>query len=291
MQRIVGNILKFMSIIGFLCAFAGLYAEDKPIPPQVRVEVKALEWTTARSLDYGFTVLYTRDSGSGAIIDAGDLTLPSQAALDLGLRAFLDGISISQGDFQVIIEALEQVGNVKVISEPTIVCRVEKLTEKDKYTAEVKTGSKVPYEAAQTVGVSLAEVTRFRDVGVNLRIGVERIIDNEYVQMNVYNSVTNLAGYISVGKNSDGDPMSVPEIYTRTIQNTVIVKDDTILISGVLKTSSDMLKQRGIPWISNIPIIGFFLRDKSEGEKSHELLFLIRPRIMKEYARCLAPEN
>lgn len=291
MQRITGNIVKLITISAFLCSCLALHAEDKPVPPQVRVEVKALEWTTARSLDYGFTVLYTRDAGSGAIIDAGDLTLPSQAALDLGLRAFLDGISISQGDFQVIIEALEQVGNVKVISEPTIVCRVEKLSEKVPYTAEVKTGSKVPYEAAQTVGVTLAEVTRFRDVGVNLRVGVERIIDNEYVQMNIYTSVTNLAGYISVGKNSEGDPMSVPEIYTRTIQNTVIVKDQNILISGVLKTSSDMLKQRGVPWISNIPLIGFFFKNKSEEEKSHELLFLIRPRIMKEYARCLNADN
>ena len=265
-------------------------ADSKEPTYQVRVELKTIEWTTDNSFDYGFTILYTRDNDSGAIIRTGDLTLPSQAAMDIGMKAFLDGISINQGDFTVILEALKQVGEVKVISEPTIICKVETFEgdrKKEPYSSMVKTGSRVPYEAAQPVGSTLAEVTRFRDVGVTLRVGAEQIINDEYIRLNIYNSVTNLAGYISVGRNREGNPMVVPEIYTRNITNTVITRNKSVLITGVLKDTSNVLNERGVPYLSSIPILGYLFKNRITQRKSHELLFLLRAEILREPIECI----
>ncbi len=279
--KILVALWAVVYVLCFCGAATPAFSEDDD-NRQVRIEVKALEWTVDNSLDYGFTVTYTRDDDSGAIIESGDLTLPSQASVDLGIRMFLKNMNMDGGSFEFVIEALEQVGDVAVLSEPNIICRVSDLSgSKEPYSSMVKTVSKVPYEAAQPVGVTLAEVTRFRDVGVTLNVGIRRIIADEYVLMDIQTMVTNLAGYIAVGKNREGDPMSVPEIYTRKIENTLLVPNQNILISGVLKTTSTVVKETGVPWISQIPVLGFFFKNRSEEEKSHELLFLIRPEILE----------
>lgn len=265
----------------------------KAIPLQARVEVKILEWTTDNALDYGFSMFYKKDAGSNSNLSTADMTFPSNAAIDSGVKVFLDNISIANGHLEVVIEALEQVGTVKVVSEPTVICQVVPGSAPGKGPATVTTGAKVPFESTKVVGVALAEVTEFRDVGLTLNLGVTEVFNDrkegepedgdytEYLKINISTQVTNLSTYTSVGKNRQGEPVLVPNIDMRRMANTVIIKDGQSMIVGVLKTTSTAVKNQGVPILSRIPFLGALFKNHSDETTSSELLFIVTPKLLE----------
>jgi type II secretory pathway component GspD/PulD (secretin) len=68
----------------------------------------------------------------------------------------------------------------------------------------------------------------------------------------------------------------------------LIVPDRTVYIAGLMKTSRSSERNRGIPWISEIPVLNWFLTNKSRRNDETELVFLIKPEIMRPN-RNLAP--
>lgn len=272
-----------------------LFAEDTsttptkivlpPAPPkqctQVRIHMKVLEWTTDITDEYGFRVLYMRLPGSSSIVDGMDMTFPMTSATDSGVRFFFDNMMSSAGSFEAVVECLEQFGSVEVLSEPNVICPiVKKFDAKDPYQAKITTGSKIPFEKAQPVGDTLAQVTDFRDLGVTLSVGVHDIIDEKYIKILVWINVKNLAGYISVGTNKQGNPLLVPELTSREIINNLLVENEKTLITGLLVNQSITSSGMGVPWISKVPVLGWFFRNRKSTNKRQELVFLLRPEII-----------
>ena len=281
-------------MVGGICPGPGL-TEDEPSTPtkvvlpeprkkesnQVRIRMKVLEWSIDESMEYGFRVFYTPVEDSSAIIDEADLTFPMSSGTDSGMRIFLDNLMSGTGSFEAVIECLEQYGEVEVLSEPNIICPVmENLDAKNPYYAKVGTGSKIPFEKAKPVGETLAQVTDFREVGVNLNVGVKKIIDNQYIQVHTRIDVKNLAGYISVGTNQAGNPLRVPQLTSRQITNILLAENEKTLIAGLLLSESKSSTGLGVPWISKIPLIGNFFQSKKMSNKRQELVFLLRPEII-----------
>jgi general secretion pathway protein D len=257
-----------------------------PAPPrresnQVRIRMKVLEWSTDLSDEYGFRVLYASLPDSSSVLDGADLTFPMTSATDSGMRIFLDNIMTQSGSIEAVIECLEQYGSVEVLSEPNIICPVTPDLKADNpYHAKITTGSKIPFEKVQPVGETLAQVTDFRDVGVTLNVGVSKIHDNRYIQLVVQINVKNLAGYISVGTNKEGNPLFVPELTSREITNTLLAENEKTLITGLLVSQSKTSSGMGVPWISKIPLLGALFRNRKTTDKRQELVFLLRPEII-----------
>jgi type II secretory pathway component GspD/PulD (secretin) len=256
-----------------------------PVSPkqstQVRIHMKVLEWTTDITDEYGFRVLYMRLPGSSSILDGTDMTFPMTSATDSGVRFFFDNMMSSAGSFEAVIECLEQYGSVEVLSEPNVICPIVKnFDPKDPYQAKITTGSKIPFEKAQPVGDTLAQVTDFRDVGVTLNVGVHDIVDEKFVNILVRINVKNLAGYISVGTNKEGNPLLVPELTSREITNNLLAENEKTLITGLLVNQSITSSGMGVPWISKVPVLGWFFRNRKSTNKRQELVFLLRPEII-----------
>lgn len=248
---------------------------------QVRIRMKVLEWTTDLSDEYGFRVTFSPEEEGNGIVDDADLTFPLTSATDSGVRIFLDQLDMVGGGLEAVIECLEQYGSVEVLSEPNIICPVVKDPPKNNpYQAKITTGSKIPFEKAQPVGDTLAQVTDFREVGVTLDVGVKEIIDNHYVSLVVKVNVKNLAGYISVGTNKEGNPLLVPELSSREISNILLVENEKTVITGLLVTEGKTSSGMGVPWISNVPYLGALFRNRKITEKRQELVFLLRPEII-----------
>ena len=256
---------------------------------QVRIHMKVLEWTTDLSDEYGFRVVYhalpttrwgEKNDQASAIINAADLTFPMTSATDSGMRIFLDNLMGSTGSFEAIIECLEQYGSVEVLSEPNVICPVIKDLKAGDYKAKINTGSKIPFEKVQPVGETLAQVTDFRDVGVTMHVGVMQILSDKYIKLQVKTNVNNLAGYISVGTNKQGNPLFVPEISSRMITNTLLAENEKTLITGLLISNAKTSSGLGVPWFYKIPFVGPLLGNKKTTNKTQELVFLIRPEII-----------
>ena len=251
---------------------------------QARLSSKVLEWMGETDLDYGFSIAYFRDAdhpnsivgpfndGRGLPTDpAAFATFPSQSSLDLGLRIFLDQMHAKNGSLEAVIQALEQQGTVKMLAEPTLVLK------RSAGEATVRTGSRIPYAAGQVAGISVAEVTLFQDTGVALKVSFLDVakLDDTYALVKVIADVTSLAGFVSVSLDASGVPRRVPLVSTRSIENTVLIRDKTTLIAGVLKEDSESRNQQGPPILGDIPFIKHLFRNWSSTTKTHEILFLI----------------
>lgn len=257
---------------------------------QARLAAKVLEWTDQTDLDYGFSIGYFRDPShpnsivgpledGRAVVENPDafLTLPSQSQLDLGLRIFLDQMNARNGSLEAVIEALEQQGKVRMLAEPFLTLK------KGGGESVAEATQRIPYGSQQPVTtVGFAEVTLFQDTGVVLKVtltdvlGQKEGLTDNYAKLKVLASFTSLAGYVTVAVDKNGKPTSrAPQTNMRSISNTVLVRDNTTLIAGVIKEDSDVMHQQGPPVLGRIPYIRELFRNRSQRVNTREILFLM----------------
>ena len=279
--------------------------EPVPAARQVRIRARILEWNHDRTLDWGFGVRKAPVlDADGHLVNPdldealrmADLFLPSQAQqLNQGLAIFLKGLN-KDGDIGMgaFVQALEQLGDVKVLCSPEIVltcpddeerARVAALPVEQRAAAErkgiVSTKSRIPYESVQPAGNVLVEVTAYKDAATQMTVTNPEIIRDRFVKMTVNAGVTDLSGYIAVGTNSRGEIMMVPQTDSRSITNTVLVADRQMFIMGVLKTTSEHTNVQGVPWLSRIPLVGYLFKNHQARTRDQELLFIVQPEIIR----------
>jgi general secretion pathway protein D len=76
----------------------------------------------------------------------------------------------------------------------------------------------------------------------------------------------------------DGNP--VPTTSKRTAQATVSVRDrDTIILGGMISTSKSTSRS-GVPFLKDIPGLGYLFRSTVDSGKRVELIVLIRPTVL-----------
>lgn len=279
---------------------------QQPAPPaeepirQVRIHSHILEWKHDSTLDFGFTLMYNRPDNSNKRIQSAFAIFPKRSNVERGLTVDIDKVRSDLGSFTGVVKALEMLGDVETLSEPNVVltCLADynkrypeakinpnKVVDRQGQPvfpyATVSTSSKVPYEAIKPVGNVLAQVTEFRDTSVRLDVMVEAILDPNLIKLRLETSVTDLSGFVSVALNEQGDPLPVPETYTRQIKNTVLIPNEELFLAGILKTTSDHTREFGIPFLANIPLLGHFFKSHERRLRDEELLFLIQPEIMR----------
>lgn len=74
--------------------------------------------------------------------------------------------------------------------------------------------------------------------------------------------------------------ISLPTISTQAVWTNVIVHDGDTLVLGGLVTDRTIKGQEKLPYIANIPIIGWFFRGKSREVRQSSLLIFVTPDII-----------
>jgi type IV pilus assembly protein PilQ len=188
------------------------------------------------------------------------LTPSGLGAAGTGLN-FLFG-KIGENVLEAQLTALASDNKVKILANPTI-------TTMENMSAFVENGTDVPYVSTSQNGtnVQFAKATLRLEMlphvvdGTNLRMKV--IVKDDQVDTN--NTV-------------QGNPY----IYKRETQSNLVVEDgDTIVISGLTRdtVSND---NSGVPFLSNIPGLGWAFKAKSNSVHREQMLVFITPIILKE---------
>ncbi len=166
----------------------------------------------------------------------------------------------------IVLQALDQKTNVRILQEPIIFTA-------DNQEALFFDGQDIPTLTGTQTSTegSVNESYEYREVGVTLnvrpRITVERDVDLE-VSL-VLSSV--VSGVIIHGG----------AVFDRRETSThVIVKNDqTIVLSGILREVESKIK-RGIPFLSDIPIIGDIFASHENTTTTTELIAFITPHVV-----------
>lgn len=166
---------------------------------------------------------------------------------------------------EVQLQALQKDNKLNILSSPSI-------TTLDNQTAFTENGERVPYVTTETSGGTTTQTTKFEDVVLRLEI-TPHVIDGQNLKMKILVKKDEVD---MTRKSSMGDPY----IIKKQTQTELIVKDgETIVISGLTKQTNSA-GVGGVPWLKDIPILGWAFKSDSKGDKMEEVLIFITPHIL-----------
>jgi type IV pilus assembly protein PilQ len=246
------------------------------MPQQILIEAKIVETNDNFTREIGFLA---GDLGSDPLSSSAKATgfsSPSRSSdpVAFGMKYKLGVAAGRNLDLRLL--AAESKGNAKVISRPKVVTiNNTRALINSGLTFSVKTLSTVQ-TGSSTSGTSTPNGT--------VAGGLERV--EAGLQLGVLPSVvdTNMVRLVVDVNNSQPDSQlsidGIPSINTNSANTSVIVEDGaTAVIAGLIR-NTDSHARSGVPFLSDIPVLGLLFRNDGKVEKNNEMIILITPRII-----------
>ena len=211
-----------------------------------------------------------------------------------GFTRDANGVASNDGtNIQAILSAEAQAGNVNIVSAPHI------LTS-DNEEAEIKIGDNIPIITSRVdsatgnaAGLASSVNVERQDIGVTLRV-TPQISEGDTLRLKIFQQIEQIATSI---QESVGDPESVGVALTnRQVENTVVVSDgDTVVIGGLISDKEED-GVRKVPYLGDIPILGWAFKTKTKSLRKINLMIFLTPHIIRseedlEYETIRKREN
>ncbi len=168
------------------------------------------------------------------------------------------------------LSAAETAGRIKLVSAPKIVTL-------DNTEANILSGERIPI----TVITANGPTTRF--INANLELGVTpHVTQDGAILMDIAAKKNELSDRV--------DNLGVPGILTNEANTSMIVQDgDTAVLGGLYRRNKSENEAR-IPWIGEVPVIGWLFKSTTRSDSREELLIFISPRIVNRQAALVQTE-
>jgi MSHA type pilus biogenesis protein MshL len=217
-------------------------------------------------------------SGLNILTDLAGSNLAQSPFSSLSLNSSISGNQVS-----MTLKALEQFGDVQVLSSPKIMAI-------NNQPAILKVVDNIVY-FEMDVNTSLSQVTslttfetEIKTVPVGFVMSVTPYI-NEYeaVTLNIRPTISRVIDFIAdpnpAFKNA-GVTSEVPVIQIREIESILTINSgDTAVIGGLMQDTVNN-KTQGVPFLSSIPVIGGLFRYEDNLREKSELIIFIRPVVI-----------
>ena len=256
--------------------------------PQVLVEALIMEVLANDSEDLGFNGMVKIVQGDNEYI----IELATDAALagvlggaplveELSGLGNMIGSAFSQSNdgtaIQGILKASAKDAGTNIISAPHI------LTS-DNEEAEIRVGDNIPIVSsrvdAATGASSLSTSVNVerQDIGVTLRV-TPQITEGETLRLDIFQEITNVNTTLQDGVGHAAD-VGVA-LSSRKIENTVVVGDgETVVIGGLIDESYEDTVDK-VPWLGDIPFLGWAFKTTSRKLVKKNLLVFLTPHIIR----------
>jgi general secretion pathway protein D len=270
--------------------------------PRVQVFVQAVivEISQERSRDIGVTFLGTPGL-AGNTLGVGELNFGQlQTALGnpLGLTGLglglasgsqcnipaslastaLSAVSGTSGTVTVpcdiaLMTALATDVHSNVLSAPTLLTA-------DNEEAMIVVGQNVPFLASSSANAGLPgqifnSVDR-QNVGITLDI-VPQVSQGDSVRLDVYEEVSSVVPTSTVTLTNPLGPTTT----IRAASTTVMVQDNRTAVIGGLLSDQTQTSRQGVPFLSDIPVIGNLFSDHGTSHQKQNLLVFLTPHVVR----------
>jgi len=199
---------------------------------------------------------FTLPSGATAA-DRLNVDLATPAAAGSLAFAVLTGSTL----IDLEISALQAENEGEVISSPRVVTA-------DRHQARIEQGVEIPYLSAASSG---ATQVQFKKAVLSIEV-TPQITPDDRVIMD-----------LAVNNDTVGDIFSgIPSIDTREVDTQVLVNNgDTVVLGGIYQQATRNEIEK-VPFLGDIPLIGYFFRHTLESDERRELLIFVTPKILKD---------
>jgi len=190
--------------------------------------------------------------------------------------AFGRKVSIFGQEFQLsaLLEAAEQANLAKVLAAPRVVTV-------NNQPATINILRRIPYSSTVVGAGGAQSITYdYEDVGIEMTI-TPNITNNDYVRMKIEPRQKIFVSQVGTGR---------PTIDERYSQTNVIVKDEGTAVIAGLRQQEFNKTANGVPWMREIPIIGWAFKSKDYRNLKTDLIAFVTPHIVKE-EHMITPEE
>ena len=178
------------------------------------------------------------------------------------------GLTVS--NIAAIINAVKTDDDFRILSTPQVLTT-------DNEEARITVGENRPYQTRATTDQSggTFESFEYRDVGKILKI-TPHVTEGRLVRMVLSLEVTNIDLTSTLTTSS-----TLPVTQKRTVDTTVIVKDNQTVVIGGLIDDLSSVNQTKVPVLGDIPILGWLFRSTEETHQKTNLFIFLTPRVIK----------
>ncbi|MDG4895303.1 type II and III secretion system protein family protein [Mesorhizobium sp. WSM4976] len=202
----------------------------------------------------------TKTTNGNAVLAGGEL-LSGLLSTGSPFGALITQVIDSNIKVDLIIEALESKGVVRLLAEPN-------LTTVSGETASFNAGGEVPIRSVNSQGE--VEII-FKQFGVNLNF-TPVVLDDGKIHIKLAPEVSDLTGFTPAG-----DP-----IFTnRKLATVVDLRDGQSFAVGGLLSSKNTRLQDQVPWLGQVPIIGALFHNSSTQKEETELVVIVTPHLVR----------
>jgi len=83
----------------------------------------------------------------------------------------------------------------------------------------------------------------------------------------------------------------LPELEVQSVFTTAVVPDGGTILLGGLSRLRNVERRAEVPWVANIPIVGFFFKEEGYNDERESLMIMIRAWITDMKEGLAAPER
>jgi type II secretion system protein D len=232
---------------------------DQP-PPQVLIQVLLAEVTLDDRTEFGleWSLLASPNNRSVGV------------GTGFGIKSDGFTFSVSTGDFDLLLRALQSQGRLEVLSVPRIVAA-------DNQESIVNIGQEVPYvTSSRETDTGVFNTITYRPVGIILNV-TPRINPDGFVRLDVRPEISSISE--STVQISEG--LTATVFNRRFAQTTVTVQDGHTVIIGGLITKKEENREEKVPLLGDIPLLGALFKSTKVVKERTELLVVLTPRVLR----------
>lgn len=244
---------------------------------QILIEARIIEVALTDEHRYGIDWSVLRQEAAG-------LPRTTLTGWNLGQGLIL---SHQDGDdtINAVINALDQFGDTRVVSNPSI-------RSKHSKPAIISVGTSFTYKKSiettrTSTGTSedLSTEVEVSTVFDGLILGVIPFIEEDgriSLMINPIKSDVDRTSLEpeSVGGADSGLSISLPRVLIKEISTTISLDNNEVAILGGLIDRRNVTTDSGVPGLSKIPVLGYLFKDKVKTEETRELVIILSVRLV-----------
>jgi len=180
---------------------------------------------------------------------------------------------------RAFLQLLMSLTDTNIISTPQVLAA-------DNQKAKIVVGENRPFPTGQAQGITggtLVTIER-KDVGVTLEI-TPQVLENGLIRLEIKQEITAIAENVAqtIGTGTSSVPVG-PTTTKRSMETTTIAKDQQTLVIGGLVRDDIVLNEKKIPFLGDIPFIGWLFKSQSRASVKLNLLVFLTPTVVSDEA-------
>ena len=258
---------------------------------QVFVEAVILEVQVSRLRQIGSDPLQVIAAGQkGSVSAIGGFNrapedLASIAQSISGVAAGVAGAAATGGGVSVLntinvrafLQLLLSLTDTNILSTPQVLAA-------DNQKAKIVVGENRPFPTGQAQGITggtLVTIER-KDVGVTLEL-TPQVLENDLIRLEIKQEITAIEESVAqtIGTGTSSVPVG-PTTTKRSMETTTIAKDQQTIVIGGLVRDNIIFNENKIPFLGDIPFLGWLFKSQSKAVDKLNLLVFLTPTLVRD---------